>query len=310
MSSVTASETIVIKPGKLKMVALDDIVTDGGTQMRERLDDSVVGDYSRKMLEGVEFPQLVVYFDGSTYWLADGFHRYFAATMAGHVQINCEVRAGTKRDAILHAIGANSEHGKQRSPEDKRRAVAAMLNDEEWATWPQTKIAAHCGVSQQLVSKVATDAIDASYHRSKMRDVTRNGTTYQQDTTNIGKKSAVAAKSPSRDDEGHPAEADVAPDEEPEEAEEALAIPRDFKHTGPVHSPEDFTPLPPKPATALKPMPASSAAASATFEASTQICVPHDPARCASLFAEKFGRNRLREYAAAFTTYLSDTEEA
>ena len=31
------------------------------------------------MVEGAEFPPLIVFFDGATYWLADGFHRYYGA---------------------------------------------------------------------------------------------------------------------------------------------------------------------------------------------------------------------------------------
>jgi hypothetical protein len=42
------------------------------------------------------------------------------------------ITPGKLRDAVLHAIGANASHGLRRSNSEKRKAVHAMLNDEEW----------------------------------------------------------------------------------------------------------------------------------------------------------------------------------
>lgn len=38
-----------------------------------------------------------------------------------------------KRDALLHAAGANDAHGIRRTSKDKRKAVMALLTDEEWS---------------------------------------------------------------------------------------------------------------------------------------------------------------------------------
>ena len=62
----------------VKSIPLDNIRT-GETQSRVRIDDDTVKEYAELMSAGVELPPLVVFWDGTEYWLADGFHRYFAA---------------------------------------------------------------------------------------------------------------------------------------------------------------------------------------------------------------------------------------
>lgn len=66
-------------------------------------------------MDGVEFPSLTVFFDGSHYWLADGFHRFFAAKKHGLGAMSAEVYQGTRRDAVLYAAGANARHGLRRT---------------------------------------------------------------------------------------------------------------------------------------------------------------------------------------------------
>ena len=48
------------------------------------------------------------------------------------VLIAALVKAGTRRDAVLAAAGANAAHGLRRSAADKARAVDALLTDDEW----------------------------------------------------------------------------------------------------------------------------------------------------------------------------------
>lgn len=101
------------------------------------------------------FPAVVAYYDGSTYWLGDGFHRVQAArdafNEAANLSIPCEVRSGTRRDAILHAAGANASHGLRRTNADKQRAVETLLRDNEWAAWSNSGIARRCAVDEKTV---------------------------------------------------------------------------------------------------------------------------------------------------------------
>ena len=50
------------------------------------------------MQAGVKFPPVTVFYDGSDYWLADGFHRRNAAFSAELAQMECDVRQGTRED--------------------------------------------------------------------------------------------------------------------------------------------------------------------------------------------------------------------
>src|SRR5437764_270221 len=78
----------------------DLIRKDGGTQLREKMDEETVARYAELMRGGVKLPAVVVFHDGEHYWLAEGFHRDAAAGRAGRTEIEADVRRGTLRDAI------------------------------------------------------------------------------------------------------------------------------------------------------------------------------------------------------------------
>lgn len=110
------------------MVALADIRFHADCQSRVSLDEETVAEYAHRMDEGAEFPPLVVFFDGSAYWLADGFHRYAAwksvTRQSGTEDTACvpaDIRQGTRMDAVRHALSANAMHGKRRDPGDYRK---------------------------------------------------------------------------------------------------------------------------------------------------------------------------------------------
>lgn len=137
-----------------KEIQLSAIRTDGGTQMRAELNRDVFMDYRDKWLAGEKFPDVVLFHDGSAHWLADGFHRFYGAREAKLKTIPADVRQGTVRDAILFAVAANQQHGLRRTNADKRRAVEALLNDEEWVLWSDVRVSELAGVSDALVRDV------------------------------------------------------------------------------------------------------------------------------------------------------------
>lgn len=173
----------------MEQVALELIRTDGGTQPRASMDMVVIAEYAESMKTGASFPPVVVFFDGSDYWLADGFHRVAAAKQIKAQSISADVRQGTRRDAVLFSVGANASHGLRRTNDDKKRAVETLLNDEEWREWPDWKIAKQCGVSREYVVRLKPSC-DRSQD-SGTRTVARNGTTYTMSTANIGKRPAA-----------------------------------------------------------------------------------------------------------------------
>lgn len=165
-----------------QMIRVTQIRADGGTQMRAQLDPATVDDY-RGILYRQErtlnwpFPPLTVFYDGSDYWLADGFHRLAAFVELFHIANNpdvthtlpCLVHPGTRRDAILYAAAANSDHGLRRTNADKRRAVETLLRDEEWRQWSDHEIARRCEVSQAFVTKVRAALTDNGYQSPEHR---------------------------------------------------------------------------------------------------------------------------------------------
>jgi hypothetical protein len=114
---------------------ITEIRTDGGTQARATLHPETIADYAQGMQEGYQFPPVVVFLDGTDYWLADGFHRVEAAKVAGFREIEVDLKLGSRREAILYAVGANATHGLRRSRADKQQAVSLLLQDEEWGRW-------------------------------------------------------------------------------------------------------------------------------------------------------------------------------
>ncbi|GEM_PF-1111471 len=173
------------------MLNLNLIRIDGGTQPRASINESVVSEYADALTDGAKLPAVVVFHDGADYWLADGFHRYHANRRIGSLDIDAEIKQGTKRDAVLYSVGANHAHGLRRSNEDKRNAVLTLLRDDEWMAWSDNKIAKACAVDHKTVAAVRASILGNSQDAAPaLRTVERGGKVYQQNTSNIGKKPA------------------------------------------------------------------------------------------------------------------------
>lgn len=170
-------------------VALDFIQIDGGTQPRAEIDDYLVSEYADAMESGAEFPPVVVFYDGVSHWLADGFHRTHAARRVGAEEVPAEVRNGTKRDAVLYSVGANSAHGKRRTNADKRKAVLTLLKDDEWSQWSDREIARQCGVNDKTVGNIRREltAENPQSEPTQRTYTTRHGDTAKMNTIGIGR---------------------------------------------------------------------------------------------------------------------------
>ena len=142
------------KTTEIKILNLDEIRIDGGTQPRIAIDEKTVADYAELLAAGTEFPPAVAFFDGATYWLADGFHRYFANKRIKCDYLQAEIHKGIQRDAVLYSVGANAAHGMPRSNHDKRKAVLTLLEDKEWSQWSDSEIAKRCGVSHDMANRL------------------------------------------------------------------------------------------------------------------------------------------------------------
>lgn len=162
---------------------------DGGTQPRASVSFEVVQDYCEAMQAGAKFPPVIVFYDGTDYWLADGFHRVKAAYAANCDTIECELHQGTQEDAQWYSFSANKTNGLRRTTKDKQRAVRAALLHEKSRALSDSCIARHVGVDSQTVTNWRHKMESSSEIRKiDSRRVTRRGRTYQQNTSNIGRK--------------------------------------------------------------------------------------------------------------------------
>jgi len=136
-----------------KTLRLDQIRIDGGTQPRVAIDEQVVAEYADLLANETKLPPVTIFFDGAAYWLADGFHRYWANKRGNCESVLADVQQGTQRDAILYSVGANTDHGLRRTNADKRKAVLTLLEDEKWSQWSNREVAKQCGVSEITVRR-------------------------------------------------------------------------------------------------------------------------------------------------------------
>ena len=183
-------------------IQLKSIRLDGDTQPRQYINEDVVSEYSELLLDDVALPPIVVFNDGANYWLADGFHRFHANKKAGFLDIEAQVIEGTRRDAILYSVGANSVHGLRRTNDDKRKAVLTLLEDLEWSEWSDSEIARHCHVSHVFVGRIKKSK---GLEQAEKKYTTKHGTVATMKTDNMKKPSEPVIMKP----------ADVVPDHDP-----------------------------------------------------------------------------------------------
>jgi len=165
----------------IEKILLEKIRLDGGTQPRKELDDNLVQHYKEQLLEGKQFPEVDLYFDGKFYWLSDGFHRYHAHRAAGYKDILSSINKGTKRDAFIASLKANSTHGKPRSADERRYVVQLALEDMELGECSDGQIAETCDVSKMTVGRIRK-----ALGLEKTSTIGKDGK--RRDTTNIGRK--------------------------------------------------------------------------------------------------------------------------
>lgn len=150
---------------------LSQIVIDKGTQTREAIDQKTVSEYAEVIMNKDSLPPLVVFHDGINYYLADGFHRYFAYKQTITPEVEVEVINGTLRNAQEYALGTNDKHGLKRSNGDKRNAVMIALNDIEWGMLTNREIGKLCRVSHTFVNAIK-EKLESDKPKKKEKDPT------------------------------------------------------------------------------------------------------------------------------------------
>ena len=189
---------------KLQEINIADIRIDGGTQIRKELDQDKVNEYAQQMEDGVVFPPIDVFFDGSSTWLSSGFHRLSSERTRGSTTIKANVHNGTIEDATLFALGSN-KHGLNMSAEDYRRSIEIMLNHPKWSEWSNVKIAEWIGTSSMTVGRVKKERNIKPVEIVKYID--KHGNENTMDVSKLGRKPKDEPEEEVKDEEKHdPAE--------------------------------------------------------------------------------------------------------
>lgn len=136
-------------------VPLTQVIADKRYQPRVEMDNSIIAEYAEQMAAGDVFPPIRVIrmaSDGKLY-IADGFHRYYAAKKLRRQTIAVEIVKdnGTHTDILLECVKANNTHGLRRTNEDKHRAIEMILSEPAFAKLGNKKISVLALVSKSMV---------------------------------------------------------------------------------------------------------------------------------------------------------------
>ena len=191
----------------IEVLNLGEIVEDHSLQIRDGVDPSLVNTYRALMKSNGPLGVLDVFsIGGGKYLLANGWHRLKAGKELGWKEIDCNVRKGGRREAVLFAAGANAKHGRPFNREEKRRAVFTLFDDKEYFNWSDGRIARHCGIVRMTVgtyrdafineqgqknsSKTGASSVSLSNLDSEKprKRIDKHGRESTISTTNIGRK--------------------------------------------------------------------------------------------------------------------------
>jgi hypothetical protein len=155
---VSASSTVVLRLGALTL--------DPALQPRLHDDPAYLEALTETVREGrlVKGDLPVVFRDGDTLLLADGWCRYAAHQAAGRTEMECEVRDGDRRAAWLFTrTEANRDHGRQYTAEEKRRRAVDLLTDPECRAWSDRELGRRCGVDGKTIAKYRAEVQPAEF---------------------------------------------------------------------------------------------------------------------------------------------------
>lgn len=157
----------------LKSVSVADIRIDGGTQVRVSVSPEWIQEMVDNMKNDVEYPPVEARYDGTHYWLSDGFHRYHAHSRMGLKNIDVMYLPGTMHEAQLDALGSNDKHGLYLSKEDKIKKVQIALGNPLVKDKSNYAIAKLCKFSQPFVASVRDPKTKEKQEESKKRHVVK-----------------------------------------------------------------------------------------------------------------------------------------
>ena len=158
-------------PIMLESIPLAKIQLRKGTQPRYEMQQDAIDEYAGiYRADPAKLPPLEVFLVDHEFVLADGFHRFHAAEVAGLKYLKCNVHRGTFDDALHYALQANRSHGVRRSSADKRRCVEMAL--EAWPKLSNKTVADLCSVGDDLVADVKKTLQAVEWNQPRQPNVT------------------------------------------------------------------------------------------------------------------------------------------
>lgn len=146
-------------------------------QTRAGTDADTIRTYAEAMADGAQFPDVTVFTDGETYWLADGFHRVLAAKSNGKTAISADVRKGTEDDAVVFGGTANNKQGKRPTRADVQHFLEMVWERREaifGGTPTGGNMAEKCGVSRETGRRFVEEQL-AKMPKAPVRPVAKVG---------------------------------------------------------------------------------------------------------------------------------------
>lgn len=170
-------------------LATSEVATYRRAQFRVQMDAGAVQEIALHLQHGGNIEPLVVFEDAAgARVLADGHHRLEGALAAKQPQVSVQIRRGTWAEALEFGWEANRANNRVRvTTSDKQRMIDLEL--EARPEWSDSRIAQRLGVDHKTVGKRRGAILGNS--QDAVREVTRGGVTYTQDTANIGKRPAA-----------------------------------------------------------------------------------------------------------------------
>ncbi len=168
---------------EVQQVLVGDLVQDKAMQARTHLNAGVVDQYvtcfdDLPPVEVVDAPEGKI--------LADGFHRVGAAKRLGRTHIAANVREGTREDAEVIALLANTTHGTPLTPWERENAVLRLHKLRP--DWSKRELARKLAVSEGTVRNLLKD--------QKIRDELKQSGVSEADNLKVSVRAQIYAAPP------------------------------------------------------------------------------------------------------------------
>jgi len=151
LSGLITTTEEVPTTGEFPQLQLKQIRRDGGTQPREGINQEHVDNMVATLEGGGGLPPVEVMYDGSDYWLVNGFHRCAAHEKHGTDHIAVIIKQGTLDDAKWESLGANREL--PRTQREIERNTKDALRHPRSQGMSNRALAAHLGVDHKTIGK-------------------------------------------------------------------------------------------------------------------------------------------------------------